>query len=140
MLFDLNAFGNNTSTRNYDVCISGAGPAGITIARILASAGKNVALFEGGGLEFTEASQDLYHGKNIGKTFITSIEEKLSIDTINKMSLRVSLKNYPALRFWLANGFTTILHFNAEQYYSSESNAACFVLGKQLPSKFIHIP
>ena len=81
-----------------------------------------------------------YHGKNIGKTFITSIEEKLSIDTINKMSLRVSLKNYPALRFWLANGFTTILHFNAEQYYSSESNAACFVLGKQLPSKFIHIP
>ena len=66
MLFDLNAFGSNASTRNYDVCISGAGPAGITIARILANAGKNVALFEGGGLELTETSQDLYHGKNIG--------------------------------------------------------------------------
>ncbi|MFN9338433.1 MAG: hypothetical protein ACK6BZ_02965 [Candidatus Kapaibacterium sp.] len=64
----------------------------------------------------------------------------MGINTVNKLSLRVSLKNYPALRFWLANGFTTILHFNAEQYYSSESNAACFVLGKQLPSKFIHIP
>lgn len=66
MLFDLNAFYSNASTRNYDVCICGAGPSGITIARILANAGKNVALFEGGGFELTEASQDLYHGKNIG--------------------------------------------------------------------------
>lgn len=81
-----------------------------------------------------------YHGKNIGKKFMTSFEEKLSSDTIKHISLRVSLKNYPALHFWIANGFTTIIHFKAEKYYSSESNAECLVLGKQLSSTFIQIP
>ena len=58
--------GKNTAIKNYDVCICGAGPAGITIARILAEAGKTVALLEGGGLERTEDSQNIYQGKNIG--------------------------------------------------------------------------
>ncbi|MGB2833246.1 MAG: GMC family oxidoreductase [Methylotenera sp.] len=66
MLYDLNTLGKNTAIKNYDVCICGAGPAGITIARILAEAGKTVALLEGGGLERTEDSQNLYQGKNIG--------------------------------------------------------------------------
>ena len=66
MLYDLNTLGKNTAIKNYDVCICGAGPAGITIARILAEAGKTVALLEGGGLERTEDSQNIYQGKNIG--------------------------------------------------------------------------
>lgn len=66
MFFDLNTFATNSSIKSYDVCICGAGPAGITIARILAKAGKSVALLEGGSLEYTETSQNLYHGKSIG--------------------------------------------------------------------------
>lgn len=66
MLFDLNTLGIHTNLKKYDVCICGAGPAGITLARTLASHGKTVALLEGGGLEYSDQSQDIYNGKNIG--------------------------------------------------------------------------
>jgi choline dehydrogenase-like flavoprotein len=66
MFFDMNTFTTNASIKSYDVCICGAGPAGITIARMLAKAGKTVALLEGGSLEYAEASQNLYHGKSVG--------------------------------------------------------------------------
>jgi choline dehydrogenase-like flavoprotein len=52
--------------RTFDVCVIGAGPAGITLARVLAAAGAQVALMEAGGLEITEESQDVYRGTNVG--------------------------------------------------------------------------
>ncbi len=61
MLTDLSAkTGADFQADQYDVVIAGAGPAGITIARKLAAAGKRVALLEGGGLAYTQESQDLY--------------------------------------------------------------------------------
>jgi choline dehydrogenase-like flavoprotein len=59
---------NNEKIRKvrYDVCIYGSGPAGITLARTLASRGKSVALIEGGSLEYSEESQSLYDGKSVG--------------------------------------------------------------------------
>ncbi len=66
MFSDLNSFATNSIKKSYDVCICGAGPAGITIARILAKAGKTVALLEGGSLDYSEISQNLYHGKSVG--------------------------------------------------------------------------
>ncbi|MDP2231531.1 GMC oxidoreductase [Methylotenera sp.] len=66
MLVDMNAMDEKSSLRQYDVCVVGAGPAGITIARVLAGEGKTVALLEGGGLEYAETSQSLYQGKSIG--------------------------------------------------------------------------
>ncbi|WP_236236284.1 FAD-dependent oxidoreductase [Pseudomonas faucium] len=45
---------------HYDVCIIGAGPAGITLALRLAQAGWRVVLLEGGGHEYTPRSQELY--------------------------------------------------------------------------------
>ena len=56
---DRSAFG-----RAFDVCVIGAGPAGITLARRLAAAGAEVALMEAGGLEITPESQDVYVGEN----------------------------------------------------------------------------
>jgi choline dehydrogenase-like flavoprotein len=50
----------------FDVCITGAGPAGITLARALASKGRRVALMEAGALEMSPQSQALYQGANIG--------------------------------------------------------------------------
>jgi len=56
----------NKPRRSYDVCICGGGVAGITIAIELSKSGKKVALFEGGGEEYTEASQAIYQGEITG--------------------------------------------------------------------------
>ncbi len=49
------------------ICVIGAGAAGITIARMLAGEGLDVVLLEGGELEGTEASQDLYEGEMVNR-------------------------------------------------------------------------
>lgn len=53
----------------FDVCVIGAGPAGITLARRLAGRGLAVALMEAGGLEWSEESQAMAAGESIGLTF-----------------------------------------------------------------------
>lgn len=50
----------------YDLCICGAGPAGLTLA-LQASAGKrSVLLIEGGDFEYRQRSQEVYRGENVG--------------------------------------------------------------------------
>jgi choline dehydrogenase-like flavoprotein len=49
-----------------DVCIVGAGAAGITLAREFVGQGFRVSIMESGGLEFDEASQSLCEGENVG--------------------------------------------------------------------------
>ena len=73
MIIDLNSVENSTAKKQFDVCICGAGPAGITVARTLAAQGKKVALFEGGGLQYTEGSQNLYKGESVGLKYWDSI-------------------------------------------------------------------
>jgi choline dehydrogenase-like flavoprotein len=51
------------------VCITGSGPAGVTIARELASAGIPVVIFEAGGLEVSESSQEFYQGVTTGDPY-----------------------------------------------------------------------
>ncbi len=46
-----------------DLCIVGAGAAGITIARDLAGSALRICLLEGGGFAASRASQDLYAGR-----------------------------------------------------------------------------
>jgi hypothetical protein len=53
----------------FDVCVVGAGPAGITLARRLAGQGARVALMEGGGLEISAESQALYEGDIVGEEY-----------------------------------------------------------------------
>lgn len=69
MLIDLNDYPASGNTAGYDVCICGAGVAGITLAIKLGLTGKKVALLEAGGLELTEKSQDVYSGENTGMTY-----------------------------------------------------------------------
>lgn len=47
-----------------DLCIVGGGAAGIAIARALTGTGVKVALLESGGLQYEQATQDLYKGRN----------------------------------------------------------------------------
>jgi choline dehydrogenase-like flavoprotein len=49
-----------------DLCIIGAGAAGITIAREFNGRGIQVCLLESGGIEFDDETQALYEGKNVG--------------------------------------------------------------------------
>ena len=48
-----------------EFCVIGSGPAGMTVAHKLAAAGRKVFLFEGGGEEISEESQDIYKGTAI---------------------------------------------------------------------------
>ncbi len=67
MLFDFNEARPRIAEAHYDFCICGTGPAGITTARKLAASGKKVLLLEGGGLSYSEESQDHYKGKSVGR-------------------------------------------------------------------------
>jgi len=69
MIFDFNEASSRISNVKYDVCVCGTGPAGITTARKLALRGKKVLLVEGGGLEYSDQSQDIYDGKNVGRLY-----------------------------------------------------------------------
>lgn len=68
MLFDL-AEGTPDLSKTYDVCILGSGAAGITLAVRLGRAGKRVALCEGGGLDYEDASQNVYAGSTVGDPY-----------------------------------------------------------------------
>lgn len=66
MIEDLRDLPRGT-TISADVCLIGAGAAGITIARELAQHSVDVCLLEGGGLQYEYLeSQQLYAGENIG--------------------------------------------------------------------------
>lgn len=55
--------------RSFDLCVIGAGPAGITLARRVAANGLTVALMEAGGTELTAESQEVYEGALLGQDY-----------------------------------------------------------------------
>ncbi|MCO5317482.1 MAG: GMC family oxidoreductase [Microthrixaceae bacterium] len=57
------------STVGADVVVAGAGAAGITLARELASSGARVLLLESGGLDYDQDTQDLYQGTSTGSPY-----------------------------------------------------------------------
>lgn len=59
MLIEFNA--PEGASFNADICIVGAGAAGITLAMELVPTGKRILLVEGGDLKYSEDSQSLYH-------------------------------------------------------------------------------
>lgn len=65
MLHDARQFDDGT-TLSADLCVVGAGAAGITVARAFAGSGVRVLLLESGGLEFEDRVQELYVGENVG--------------------------------------------------------------------------
>src|SRR5947199_7480026 len=49
-----------------DLCIVGAGAAGISMALEWIGSGHRVVLLEGGGFDYDPRMQDLYRGENVG--------------------------------------------------------------------------
>ena len=52
-----------------EVCIVGAGAAGITLAREFIDSPFRVVLLESGGMDYEQETQDLYEGQSVGQTF-----------------------------------------------------------------------
>ncbi|MEM9729202.1 MAG: GMC family oxidoreductase [Myxococcota bacterium] len=65
MLIDARELADGT-TVSADLCIVGAGAAGITIARALRGTGLSIAVIESGGFDFEGDTQSLYSGRMVG--------------------------------------------------------------------------
>lgn len=76
MLVDLET-NPEAANREFDVCVIGAGAAGVTVARELMRAGHQVCLAESGGMDFEERTQALYRGENIGHEYYDLEEARL---------------------------------------------------------------
>lgn len=59
-----------------DICIVGAGAAGITLAREFINQPYQVCLLESGGLNFDEVTQSLYAGENTGASYFPLKESR----------------------------------------------------------------
>jgi len=68
MIIDSNSH-NLSSGIESDICIIGAGAAGISIAREFIGSNVQVTLLESGGFEFDQATQALYEGENTGRDY-----------------------------------------------------------------------
>lgn len=67
----------NQSRIETDVCIVGAGAAGISLARSLLSSTLNVCLLESGGFDHEAAVTDLGSGENRGQTYYDLVDSRL---------------------------------------------------------------
>ncbi len=52
-----------------EVCIVGAGAAGVALARDLMNTGRDVCLLEAGGMDYDERTQSIFKGNNIGMEY-----------------------------------------------------------------------
>lgn len=68
MLIDARQIDNNTQIDG-DICIIGAGAAGISIALELENTFNKIILLEGGGMEYDDRIQQLYNGKLTGHPY-----------------------------------------------------------------------
>lgn len=77
MKIDLNKVDYNPfKHKNFDICICGAGVAGITIALNL-SKKLNICLLEAGGFEYSDESQEVYQGNSVGQEYFDLMATRL---------------------------------------------------------------
>jgi choline dehydrogenase-like flavoprotein len=69
VIYDLEDIGPR-NTWSADICVVGAGAAGITIAREFIGSGLRVCLVESGGLAEESDTQALYRGENVGHSVV----------------------------------------------------------------------
>jgi len=70
MLIDFNQASVSSLPKNADFCVVGSGPAGMTLALELDRYGRSVILLEGGAVDMSLDSQELYRGDIIGDHYV----------------------------------------------------------------------
>jgi choline dehydrogenase-like flavoprotein len=76
MFKDLKDFSSN-SILEYDICVVGSGPAGISVAKQLLDTDHRIAILESGGLDPEAEYQELNEGKNSGSSFLSLDSSRL---------------------------------------------------------------
>jgi choline dehydrogenase-like flavoprotein len=76
MLIDARTLPEDTLVE-HDICIVGAGAAGITLAQEFDGQPYQVCLLESGGLDFDDATQSLYTGENVGVPYFPLKESRV---------------------------------------------------------------
>ena len=112
-----------------DVCIVGAGPAGITVARELIGSRLKVCLLESGGMTPEPDTQDLYKGESIGH-LVTMDEGRYRIfgGSATQWSGRCAILDpidFEA-RDWVRNSGWPINHSQLGPYYERAKAVAKF--------------
>ncbi|NQV21790.1 MAG: GMC family oxidoreductase [Rhodospirillales bacterium] len=69
MIIDTDSSTAPPPAQRYDVCIAGGGVAGIVLAHKLAQHGKRILILEAGDIDYSDESQSLYEGSNIGREY-----------------------------------------------------------------------
>ena len=77
MLIDLEQ--SNVDQLSTDICIVGAGAAGLTLARLLIESGRKICVLEAGGLDFENDSQAFYEGHNTGAPYYNLADARLRL-------------------------------------------------------------
>ncbi len=76
MFKDLKNFSTNTNLE-YDICIIGSGPAGISLAKELSDSNYKITILESGGLETEDEYQELNNGENSGPSYLSLYSSRL---------------------------------------------------------------
>lgn len=122
----------NDQIFNADLCIIGAGAAGISLAKSFISKPLSVALVESGGLDFEHSTQDLYKGYNKGAAYPPIDVSRLRFfgGTTNHWTGRCGLLNSNDFlrRDWVPYSGWPITEQNLSAYYDQASSIC------QLPS------
>ncbi|KAA0233710.1 MAG: Fructose dehydrogenase large subunit [Acidimicrobiales bacterium] len=127
MLLDAHDLATGDELRT-DVCIIGAGAAGIAIAMDLAGSGHDVVVLESGGLDGLDPqTQDLYAGENVGHPMVMA-EADMHLDTVRIRAFGGSTNHWSGLcrpldpedfeqRPWIPNSGWPIAFGDVEPYY-----------------------
>lgn len=65
-----------------------------------------------------------YQSKQFGRELVSVlVEEAKKLESCTRIGLTVGIKNWPAIRFWVNNGFTNILRFTGDKVHSDKTFA-----------------
>lgn len=127
MIEDFTAYRNDNAEFKTDICIIGAGAAGITLARALLKSGHDITLLESGGTDYEAEIQDLAKGKNQGFEYYDLRESRLRFFGGTTAIWGGRSSQFDAIDFekrdWIPHSGWPITKQDLEPYYKKAQSA-----------------